>query len=243
VFSREVLPDAVLSDLYAGSKVTFSEYTDIIRRDYIGPLRPFLTRMNKESALEIGCSSGFFLEELLEEGFKEVFGCEPSVEAKEKAGPTVKNNIYSGFFKRGIYKDNSFDLVCSFQTLDHLSDPVEVVKICHDILKPGGLAFFIVHDVNGLPARILRDKSPIIDIEHIYLFNRQTLKRIFEENGFNILEISDLKNSYPLGYWLKMFVKNNPAGLFGLRIIEMLKINKIAFPIAAGNIYIIASAQ
>lgn len=39
-----------------------------------------------------------------------------------------------------------------------------------------------------------------------------------------------------------MFVKNNPAGLFGLRIIEMLKLNKIAFPIAAGNIYIIASA-
>ena len=87
IFSREVLPEEELSRLYSQSAVTFDEYTAIIRRDYLRPLKPFLDLVNKGSALEIGCSSGFFLEELLMQGFKEVHGCDPSLEAKEKAEP------------------------------------------------------------------------------------------------------------------------------------------------------------
>ncbi len=83
IFSREVLPEEELSRLYSQSAVTFDEYTAIIRRDYLRPLKPFLDLVNKGSALEIGCSSGFFLEELLMQGFKEVHGCDPSLEAKK----------------------------------------------------------------------------------------------------------------------------------------------------------------
>ncbi|HXA01225.1 MAG TPA: hypothetical protein VNW99_04510, partial [Cytophagaceae bacterium] len=41
VFSREILPDNILEKLYAESKVTFIEYTDIIRKDYWKPLEKF----------------------------------------------------------------------------------------------------------------------------------------------------------------------------------------------------------
>ena len=39
VFSREILPDTILEKLYADSKVTFGEYTEIIRKDYWRPLK------------------------------------------------------------------------------------------------------------------------------------------------------------------------------------------------------------
>jgi len=239
VFSREILPDDVLARLYSSSRVTFDEYTGIIREDYWRHLSPFLNEINKGSALEIGCSSGFFLEKLLEEGFKNAYGCEPSIEAIGKAPPLIKKNIYSGFFKNGIYQKNSFDLVCSFQTLDHLSNPDEIIEICHNILRPNGIAYFIVHDVDSLQARILRDRSPIIDIEHIYLFNKKTLKKLFDRGKYKAIKVSDMKNSYPLSYWIKML----SLGGFGdtlKNVVERTRIGSISLPIAAGNIFIIA---
>ena len=239
VFSKKILSDEVLLQLYSQSKVTFDEYTDIIRRDYIRPLAPFLSKNPGQSALEIGCSSGFFLEELLERGFQNVYGCEPSAEAKAKASPRVRENIFSGFFSGGLYEKNSFDLVCSFQTLDHLSDPLEIVEACHDVLKPGGLAYFITHDVDGVQAKILRDKSPIIDVEHVYLFNRKTLRKLFERTGFETLEVADMKNSYPLDYWLKMFPFPRKWKSLILDLSSRSGLGSLQWPFAAGNICLI----
>ncbi len=139
VFSRDILSDDVLAHLYTQSKVTFAEYTEIIRKDYWRCLGPHVRHIEKGVALEIGCSSGFFLEELLSRGFTDVYGCEPSLEAQRMASPAVQKNITVGFFRDGMYQANTFDLVCSFQTLDHLSDPLEVLRIAHGVLKPGGI--------------------------------------------------------------------------------------------------------
>ena len=239
VFSREVLSDEALLHLYSESTVTFDEYTKIIRKDYIRPLAPFLSRDIMESALEIGCSSGFFLAELLERGFQNVYGCEPSAEAKAKADPAVRENIFPGFYSSGLYEKNSFDLVCSFQTLDHLSDPLEVVRACHRDLKPGGLAYFITHDVDGLQAKILREKSPIIDVVHIYLFNKKTLRRLLEEAGFEVLKVADIKNSYPLKYWLSMFPLPKKPKSFIMEWAGRLGLGSLPLPLAAGNICVI----
>ena len=243
VFSREILPDEILSRLYSQSNVTFGEYMDIIRRDYWRSLAPFMDGVHRGEALEIGCSTGFFLEELLAQGFQDVCGCEPSIEAKEMAGTCVRGNITSGFFKEGLYENRRFDLVCSFQTLDHLGDPVKVIRISNDILKPGGLAYFITHNVDGLQAKILGEKSPIIDVEHVYLFNKVTLRRLLEMTGFEVMDVSNVRNSYPLEYWLKMFplaktVKNVMRNSF-----KRLGLSSVPVPLKAGNIYIVGKRR
>ena len=151
----------------------------------------------------MAASNGFFLEELKDRGFNQVIGFEPSVEARQAAHPSVRDSITTGFFEgRKSIPVTTLDLVCAFQTLDHLSDPRAMVQACFDVLSPGGLVYFVMHDVEALQARILRDKSPIIDIEHIYLFNRKTLGRLVTEAGFRVEALGDLKNSYPLAYWI-----------------------------------------
>ncbi|MFH1386126.1 MAG: class I SAM-dependent methyltransferase [bacterium] len=239
VFSRNILGDDSLSKLYSQSGVTFDEYVGVIAKDYLRHLKPFISKINNGVALEIGCSSGFFLEKLLGAGFKEVFGCEPSLAAKAKANSDIKGNIYSGFFDRGIYQNKYFDLICSFQTLDHLSDPVETVKICRDLLKPGGIVYFITHNVKGLQAMVLGEKSPIIDVEHTYLFNKDTLKRLCENAGLKVLQVGNIKNSYPLDYWMRMLLKNKIGSIIR-SFCKKIGIGSISFPIAAGNIFVVA---
>lgn len=200
VFSREILPEDRLAELYAGSQVTFSRYADLIRKDYWRPLERFVTAAPREKALEIGCSSGFFLEELKERGYREVHGCEPSVEAKAVAAPSVRDGIHTGFFTDATYPDGTFDLICCFQTLDHLSDPLGMLETCRRKLRPGGLLYAIVHDTGAPQARLFGEKSPIIDVEHIYLFNRKTLPMAAEKAGFATAGCFPISNTYPLEY-------------------------------------------
>lgn len=240
IFSREILPDETLASLYAQSTVTFAEYTDIIRRDYWRCIAPYLDGSPKEAALEIGCSNGFFLEELLSRGFGTVAGCEPSIEAKARSSPAVRDAITTEFFREGLYGRETFDLVCSFQTLDHLSDPVSVLRTSRDILKPGGLVYFITHNTDGLQAKLLGEKSPIIDVEHIYLFNKRTMRRLLDQCGFEVLAVSDVKNNYPLDYWLRMFPmagrrKDRLRALF-----RSIGLGSVAVPLRAGNMFVVA---
>ena len=238
VFSREILPEEDLKHLYAESEVTFSEYTDVIRKDYWRPLEAFSSSLHKGSALEIGCSSGFFLEELQKRGFSEVSGCEPSLEAKSKAADSVKQQIQTGFFSRETFADESFDLICCFQTLDHLSDPLEMLKTCYQKLRPKGLLYIIVHNADGLQAKIFGEKSPIIDVEHIYLFNSKTLTMAVEKAGFVTLGAFPIKNSYPIEYLVThapLPFKRQIGTLFAA-----CGLNKVSIPLRLGNMGIVA---
>jgi SAM-dependent methyltransferase len=255
LFSREILPDSVLETLYAGSQVTFSAYADIIRKDYWRPLGRFAGgrgdgpegirlqagdpgRLTRGSALEIGCSSGFFLEELLAQGFREVRGCEPSVEAKALAAASVREGIRTGFFHDGAFPDGSFDLICAFQTLDHLSDPIGILRTCRAKLRPGGLVYLIVHNADGLQAKVFGEKSPIIVVEHVYLFNPRTLAMAVEKAGFKAEASFPIVNSYPLEYWLR----HAPIP-FKRRIQAMcgaLGLAHRTLPLSMGNIGILA---
>ncbi len=237
VWSREVLPDEELARLYAASKVTFSEYAGIIRKDYWRPLERFRKDMRWGSALEIGCSSGFFLEELRERGFADVRGCEPSLEAKALAAPTVRDGIHSGFFTDATYPDDSFDLICAFQTLDHLGDPLAILETCRRKLKPGGLLYLIVHNADALHAKIFGEKSTIIDVEHIYLFNPRALGMAIENAGLDALGTFSIANSYPMEYWLTH--ASYPLKKTALALARATGLNRLRLPLRLGNIGIV----
>jgi SAM-dependent methyltransferase len=238
IFSKEILPDDELEKLYADSKVTFNKYNNIIGKDYMRQLLKNERKLIKENALEIGCSNGFFLEELLNWGFKNVFGCEPSSEAKEMAPEKIKQNIYTGFFSDEIYKDNFFDLICCFQTLDHLSNPLEFLNICNKKLKKNGVLYIIVHNTKALQYKLFREKSPIIDIEHIYLFNPNNIDLLLKKTGYKNIDVFTIKNSYPLEYWLEH--APIPFKNFFIKISGLFKIDKVKFKMNFGNMGIIS---
>ncbi len=242
LFSRSVLSENDLNDLYGESAVTFGEYFSVLRRDYWVPIHKFFPKpIGNKVALEIGCSSGFFLEELRQQGFHSVVGVEPSLPAKNAAIKDVQDDIVSGLFTHDLKLPyTEFDLICSFQTLDHVPDPSILVETCASRLREGGYAYFVVHNTEALQARILGEKSPIIDVEHIYLFNPKTLARLMEKSGLKVVEQGALKNSYPIQYWISMFPL--PKGLRKVlaKFVQKTGLGKLAMPIYAGNMYIVA---
>jgi len=104
-------------------------------------------------------------------------------------------------------------------------------------LKPGGHVYMIMHNSKALQARVFGEKSPIIDVEHIYLFNKQNLPELCKKAGFKVHSVFDITTGYPFSYWLRMAplpMKGLWKGLF--KATGMY--NKI-MPMKAGNMGIL----
>lgn len=194
-----------------------------------------------ESALDIGCGGGEFLEELLKRGVKKIYGVEPSPAAANTACDDVRRNIIINMFTGDEITNASLDLVCSFQTLEHVSDPLKLVLAAHKLLKSGGTFYSVCHNREGILNKILGTSSPIYDIEHLQLFSPISLKKLLEGAGFSNIKIFPIWNTYPLGYWVKLF----PIQLaFKKKLIQFLRKANLAsfsFAMPVGNIGILAT--
>lgn len=172
---------------------------------YADALSTFIGRLpDRHGALDIGAGDGAFLERLLEQGFDQLVGVEPSRAPIAAARTDIRPFLREGIFKGDDFAPGSFSLVTCFQTLEHLHDPRKMAQEVYHLLKPGGAAFFIGHNRRALSARLLGRKSPIFDIEHLQLFSPQSARYLLEQTGFTNVTLMPVVNRYPLRYWLKL---------------------------------------
>jgi SAM-dependent methyltransferase len=194
-------PD-LLAQLYQASTFTYSAELESLKSTY----GRYIAELGaKGRLLDVGCGNGFVLEVAQAQGFAEVWGVEPSADAIRQAHPDLQGQIKESIFREGLFEDNFFDVICFFQVLDHLPDPLAVLKSALQALKPGGVILAINHDIEALQARLLGSRSPIVDIEHTYLYSKQTQQRLFEAAGLQVAHSFDVTNQYPLHYWLQLF--------------------------------------
>lgn len=203
--SNPVLAESALRALYEKSRFTYADEVSSLSKTYLGALRPLLEKLPKAAKiLEVGCGNGFLLKELYGMGYKELRGIEPSLDAAAKGHEIIRDKIMTGVLEPGTFKAGQFGLIYFFQLLDHLPDPGGFLRTCYDILEPGGFVLAFNHDIQSPQARLLGERSPVIDIEHSYLFNRETIKKIFEKNGFLPLKIYSPANEVSLRHMVRM---------------------------------------
>ena len=239
--SDPVAPDELISSLYAkstfdyGAEVsglceTYGNYLDIAAGE----------RSRKLSVLEIGCGNGFFLKEALKRGYGPVHGVEPSTAATSAADPEVIGSIACDIMKPGLFPSESFDIICMFQVFDHLSQPGQVLKESFDLLRPGGKLLCINHNVSAVSARILGERSPIIDIEHTYLYDPETMTRIVSNYGFSVERTGAVWNKYSLSYLLRLVPMPTAIKKSLLSALRMARLGNLHFKVPLGNLFLVA---
>lgn len=237
VRSNPTLPPSKLNKLYQESLFTYGQETDNLTKTYLNILRPILNKLSKEDhLLEIGCGNGFLLNSLLKMGYKNVFGIEPSIEAVGFADKNIKKKIKISVLKPNLFKIK-FDFIFFFQTLDHIAEPGKFLKECYRLLTPGGYILAFNHNIESLSSKILGEKSPIIDIEHTYLYNPQTLRKIFGKNKFVTKKVYSPINIISLQHLVKLFPLPKLVKKHFLRLNQLAKLN---LALKLGNVCIIA---
>ena len=200
-----VLDAQSLARLYERSAGTYGDLIPFANETYLAELeRALALTDDRRGLLEIGCGSGWFLDAASSKHrFDQVAGVEPSIDAAAAAG-RLRSSIRTGLFRNGMFPPESFSVVCGFQVLDHVAAPNELLAAVREVLAPGGVTLWILHD-RGAPAnRLLGRRSPIVDIEHAVLYDRRTVAKLFENNGFEVVRTSGVANRYPLWYWAQL---------------------------------------
>lgn len=201
VRSDPVAPEELLATLYAKSSFDYGQEVESLQATYGRALGWLEARSpRRESLLEIGCGNGFFLQQAHRQGWQEARGVEPSADAVAKAPRELDGAIVQDVMRGGLFAPESFDAVCLFQVLDHIAHPVELLEECAAVLRPGGHILALNHNVAAWSARILGERSPIVDIEHTYLYSPATMRRIFTKAGFTDPQVRSVRNTYSLAY-------------------------------------------
>ena len=235
-YSTPILAPEHIIYLYRESRIIDEVQIQNIRADYLVQLARAKSAAGQcDRLLEVGCSSGFFLKAAKESGIANVRGVEPGRVAVAMAAEEIRPLIVNDIFHDGLFSENSFDIVCCFQVLDHILEPNSFLKSIHRVLRPGGVFLAIHHNIRSWFPRVLGKGCPMYDVEHIYLFDKKTAAAMIQKHNFEVLAIEDLKNGYTAEYAVKMFPFPQFVRSVLLRSLSAFGLSTFTFTVGAGN--------
>jgi SAM-dependent methyltransferase len=158
----------------------------------------------EDRILDYGCGAGFLLNQI---NAKEKFGVEINETAINFGQKTfsleIKKNIDS-------FDDNFFDVIISNHCLEHIPDPITILKKINKKLKPGGKIVVYV------PCDNYRRKYLDKDIDnHFYSFSPSNLGNCLKQANFKTITSSFTTHRWPPFY---IRLKN----LLGLKIFNII---------------------
>ncbi|MEC7488693.1 MAG: class I SAM-dependent methyltransferase [Pseudomonadota bacterium] len=236
VFSNPIYHESQIIAGYQNAEYIQEEQTS----HYLVAYREELTRVldlagKVGSLLEIGCGDGYFLRVAKDMGIPRVCGVEPMKSAIEKADDDLRPLIHYGAFHEGLYEENSFDIVCMFQVVDHVVDPVDILNNVARVLKPGGHILIITHDVKSWQPRLLGERSPIFDVHHIFLWDLDTIRGLIEKVGLHHVFCRRIRVQYGLAYFVRMLPLPMRLRLSLIGVLERIGMANIAFRLGGCN--------
>ena len=187
VFCEPIPSLEELEDHYKGygrddylSPITIKRYHEIL--DSFEPYR----KTNK--LIDVGCGIGYFLEFAKKRGW-DVFGTEFTDEAIQKCSEKgIK--MEKGILDPENYMPGEFDIITSFEVIEHINNPVHELNSFHKLLRKGGLVYVTTPNFNSLLRYQLKsDYNAICYPEHLSYYTPNTLKKVFTRQGFKTKKI------------------------------------------------------
>lgn len=146
-------------------------------------------QLRGRAIIEIGCGRGEFLRALCDRGGNSGIGFDPSYRCEENETDEASKVVILPKVYGGQEQHPAADLICCRHTLEHVGSPREFLSgIRKGSDRPGTPVFFEVP--NGLYT--LRDGG-IWDIiyEHCSYFTPASLTQVFQETGFESIEVAE----------------------------------------------------
>jgi 2-polyprenyl-3-methyl-5-hydroxy-6-metoxy-1,4-benzoquinol methylase len=240
-----------LANLTASTKVQLNKELSIKRYKIINNL---LKNKRNAKVLDLGCGAGYLVA-FLNKNKIDAYGIEPDKWSFAAAQSLLKENLIEtskvkNLFGESFNFQNKFDLIVSFQVIEHTQNPEQVFKQCYQQLKKGGQIYFVIPNyhsfweghygifwlpwLNKLAAKLyvrLLNKSPAF-IDTLQFITPRLIRELVNKSGFRLISLGE-----------KEFLKRMTRGRFSaygntgkilpwLSLIKKLKLNKILASIA-----------
>lgn len=187
IFARLIPDESTLMKHYQGygrndflSPITIKRYHELLDR-----FEPF---RKTGKILDVGCGIGYFLEEAAKRGW-EVHGTEFTDRAMEictQKGISMKQ----GPLNPDLYNPQSFDVITSFEVIEHINNPHTDIQHFATLLRAGGLVYITTPNFNSLSRIITGNKWNVVTYpEHLCYYTPRTLRFLFQKHGFDVMHL------------------------------------------------------
>lgn len=162
-----------------------------MRRRNIGLRRTYVARFTGAQPgrlLDIGASTGIFLDEMRSHGW-EVLGIELSEHAATYARTRFGLEVITGELSQVELPAARFDLVTLWDVLEHTYDPVAVLRRIHGRLDQDGLVALTIPNYESLDRRLFGRYWVGYDApRHLHVFPKAVLETMLAEAGFRVVD-------------------------------------------------------
>jgi 2-polyprenyl-3-methyl-5-hydroxy-6-metoxy-1,4-benzoquinol methylase len=165
-------------------------------------LKLFRRYCQKGSVLDVGCSTGAFLNQLQTQfpGSYALTGTDVAGSPLDyAAGRGIK--VIRGAFLEHDFEGERFDAITFWAVMEHLSDPGAFLKKAGDLLRPGGHCFILVPNMRSLAVRFLGHRYRYIMPEHLNYFTPRTLIAFANTEARFRMEFLQSTHFNPLVMW------------------------------------------
>jgi 2-polyprenyl-3-methyl-5-hydroxy-6-metoxy-1,4-benzoquinol methylase len=145
--------------------------------------------------LDFGCGSGKFLGRMKGLGWN-VTGLDYSSNAAATARAAFDVPVHVGSLPHPELPDGHFDLVTSWQVVEHLDQPRVCLGAARRVLRDGGLMAVTVPNIGGTAAKWFGRYWYGLDMpRHINHFTPESIARMMEAEGFRIVRVRTVSMS------------------------------------------------
>ncbi|MBI3103945.1 class I SAM-dependent methyltransferase [Candidatus Daviesbacteria bacterium] len=151
-----------------------------------------LNNLNFKNCLDVGCASGFMISEIAATFPKaNYFGIDiydEAIKYARKTYPSIEFKVASA--AKLPFKNNYFDLILFYETIEHVENPKECLREIKRVLKKDGI-LILTMDSGSLLFRLVwfiweKSKGKIWKGAHLHPFHHKALEQIIGDAGFKI---------------------------------------------------------
>jgi SAM-dependent methyltransferase len=148
------------------------------------------------SVFEVGAASGFFLDEARKAGY-EVAGVEPAPGVAEYARERFSLDVKTGFLEDADLPAAGYDAICAFHVLEHIHDPLEVLKDIRRSIKDDGVLLLEIPNIESVMAKKRgADWMHLRLPHHVGFYSPEQLGGLLKDAGFDLLETDSVSEYF-----------------------------------------------
>jgi 2-polyprenyl-3-methyl-5-hydroxy-6-metoxy-1,4-benzoquinol methylase len=166
---------------------------------------------NASSLLDIGAGAGLLVAEALRRGLLAI-GVEPSRSLVESARQVNGVDLIQGLFPHPQLAGRKFDVISLVDVIEHITDPVQMLRECAAALSADGVLIIVTPDVGSLVAQVLGMRWWHFRLAHVGYFNRTSISRAAAEAGLFAVGVCRATWFFRVSYVVERLGRYLPIG-------------------------------
>ena len=149
--------------------------------------------------LDVGAAAGLLVREAQAAGLDPI-GVEPSDALAVAARSVNKANVLHGVLPHADLRGRQFDLVYLVDVVEHVTDPVGLLRHAQAMLQSDGVLVVVTPDISSLAARLMGSRWWHYRPAHVCFFNHQSMSAASLNLSLTIQSAVRAKWFFEVGY-------------------------------------------